>query len=114
MSDCLFCKIVSGDIPSDIVHDDKHCLAFRDLSPQAPTHILLIPKIHISSLNELQNEHCDLAGHLLLKVPQIATENGLADDGYRLVVNCGNDGGQTVGHLHMHLLGGRMLNWPPG
>jgi len=109
----IFTKIINREIPADIVYEDDHCLAFRDINAQAPTHVLIIPKEPISSLNELQANHQQLMGHLMLKVPEIAESLGLTN-GYRIAVNCGEDGGQSVDHLHIHLLGGRKLTWPPG
>lgn len=109
----IFQKIIDREIPADIVYEDDHCLAFRDVSPQAPTHVLLIPKKPVESLDGFSGEDKGLAGHLLLKVPQIAAELGLTD-GYRTVINTGKEGGQTVLHLHIHILGGRDLAWPPG
>lgn len=114
MSDCLFCKLVSGDIPADIVYQDEEVFAFRDISPQAPTHILVIPKQHIATINDVDDSHQALLGKLILTAKTIAKDQGLADDGYRLVMNCNQDGGQTVYHIHLHLLGGRALSWPPG
>lgn len=114
MSDkTIFQKIIAGEIPADIVYEDKQCLAFRDIAPQAPTHILVIPKKPIRSITSL--EDCDLAliGHLWKVIRDLARELGL-DGGYRVVVNCGSDGGQEVDHLHYHLLGGRAMQWPPG
>jgi len=112
--DCLFCKLVARDIPADIVFEDDDVIAFRDIAPQAPTHILIIPKRHISTLNDLTEEDCALVGRLQFTAQKIAKEIGIADDGYRVVMNCNEDGGQTVYHIHMHLLGGRALAWPPG
>lgn len=113
-ADCLFCKLSAGDIPAKIVYQDDGILAFHDINPQAPTHILLIPKAHIASLDDLASAHEALAGKLLLKAADIARELKIADAGYRLVVNCKDFGGQDVPHLHLHLLGGRQMNWPPG
>ena len=110
----IFKKIIDGEIPADIVHDDELCLAFRDVAPQAPTHVLVIPKQEIPSLAELTAEDQALVGHLLLVIKRLADELGLAAGGYRVVTNCGSDGGQVVNHLHFHLLGGRALDWPPG
>ncbi|MFN3237496.1 MAG: histidine triad nucleotide-binding protein [Pseudomonadales bacterium] len=107
--DCLFCKIVAGDIPADKVYEDERILAFNDISPQAPTHILVIPKEHIATVNDLAPEHSDLIGHMVLSAQKIAKEQGLADDGYRLIMNCNEQGGQTVYHIHLHILGGRQL-----
>jgi diadenosine tetraphosphate (Ap4A) HIT family hydrolase len=115
MSDCIFCKIISGDIPSDKVYEDEEILAFRDLEPQAPVHVLIIPRRHIGSLDELTESADDraLLGYLMSKVHVIAAELGL-ENGYRLVANTGEDGMQTVRHLHFHLLGKRRMTWPPG
>ncbi len=114
MSSCLFCDIVAGKIPCDQVHSDDNFLAFRDISPQAPTHILLIPRDHLGSLAELNDSHTDLAGKMLVLATRIAAQEDLADGGYRFVINCGVDGGQSVDHLHLHILGGRAMSWPPG
>ena len=108
-SDCLFCKIINGDIPADIVYRDDHVIAFRDISPQAPTHILIIPKKHISTINEMEPTDQLLAGHLVLTAQKLAIEHGIAESGFRLVMNCNQEGGQTVYHIHMHLMGGRQL-----
>jgi histidine triad (HIT) family protein len=113
-SDCLFCKIAGGDIPATLVHQDDRIVAFRDIHPQAPTHILLIPRAHIASLDAAEAEHRALLGDLLLAARDLARSEGMAEDGYRTVLNVGADGGQTVHHLHVHLLGGRSLGWPPG
>jgi len=112
--DCLFCKIVAGDIPADVVYQDEHVFAFRDIDPKAPNHILIIPKRHIATLNDLQEEDCALVGRLQFTARKLAQELGFAEDGYRVVMNCNEDGGQTVYHIHMHLLGGRAMTWPPG
>jgi len=112
MSDCLFCKMVAGEIKPDIVYQDEAVLAFRDINPQAPVHILIIPKKHVETLNDLDDSV--LAGHLLKTAVSLAKQEGLAEDGYRTVFNCNKDGGQEVFHLHMHLLGGRQMSWPPG
>jgi histidine triad (HIT) family protein len=109
----IFKKIIDREIPADIVYEDDQCLAFRDINPQAPTHVLLIPKKEIPTLDDLGDEDRALAGHLLSVVPRLASELGL-DGGYRVVVNCGPDGGQEVDHVHLHLLGGRPMTWPPG
>lgn len=110
---CLFCRILQGEIPSQPVHSDALCFAFADIQPQAPTHILLIPRRHIDSLAQITAEDADLLGHLLATAAQLARQLHL-DHGYRVVFNTGDDGGQTVHHLHLHLLGGRSLTWPPG
>ena len=112
--DCIFCKIVGGQIPADRVHEDDVCVAFNDLSPQAPTHILLIPREHVDSLAKAKPGHRETLGHLLLTAAEIARDKGFADDGYRVVINTNADGGQTVFHLHVHLLAGRPFVFPPG
>lgn len=114
MSDCIFCKIIAGEIPSERVYEDENIVAMRDINPQAPVHILLLPKEHITGIAELEKKHRDLMGDMLLAAAAVAEEAGLAADGYRLVVNCGEAGGQEVPHLHIHLLGGRQMQWPPG
>ena len=112
--DCIFCKIVDGSIPSSRVYEDDICIAFNDLSPQAPTHILVIPKGHVDSLAKSGANHKDTLGHLLLSAAEIARERGFERDGYRVVINTNADGGQTVFHLHVHLLAGRTFVFPPG
>jgi len=111
-SDCLFCRIVSRDIPATVVAEDDHCLAFRDIGPKAPTHILVIPKTHVTSLDQVTDPL--LVGRLMLMAAEVARQEGIEGSGYRTVVNTNADGGQTVFHLHVHLLGGRRLTWPPG
>jgi histidine triad (HIT) family protein len=111
--DCLFCKIVTGTIPAKKVYEDELSLCFADINPQAPTHLLLIPKEHIASQAHAKAGHTALLGHLVAKAAEVARGAGL-DRGYRVVINTGPDGGQTVDHLHLHLLGGRHLSWPPG
>ncbi len=111
---CLFCRIIAGEIPSSKVHEDEVCFAFNDISPQAPTHILIVPREHFDSLDTAGTEHRDTIGHLLLTAAAIARSKGFAEDGYRVVVNTNGDGGQTVFHLHVHLLGGRPFVFPPG
>ena len=113
MADTIFGRIIRGEIPASIVHDDDRCLAFHDVAPQAPVHVLVIPKKPIPSLAEASAEDANLLGHLMTVATEIARTIGLTG-GYRLVVNCGPDGGQSVDHLHIHLLGGRPLGWPPG
>ncbi len=113
MAETIFQKIIDREIPADIVYEDDRCLAFRDVAPQAPTHVLVIPKKPVASLDQLADEDAPLLGHLWLVIRNLAQELQLTD-GYRVVVNCGKDGGQAVDHLHFHLLGGRALNWPPG
>jgi histidine triad (HIT) family protein len=114
MTDCIFCKIIAGDIPADIVHQDDEVLAFRDLNPQAPTHILIIPKQHIATTNDIRPEQAELAGKLILAAQKIAHDEGIAESGYRTVLNCNAGAGQSVFHIHLHLLGGRPMGWPPG
>ena len=114
MNECLFCKIVRGEIPADKVYEDEHILVFRDIQPAAPVHLLAIPKDHITSVAQLGLENGDVVGYIFVQLARVAAGLGLADGGYRIVTNCGKDGGQTVGHLHFHLLGGRQLAWPPG
>ncbi len=111
--DCIFCKIANKEIPSTVVYEDEKILIFEDLEPQAPVHLLIVPKKHIESLNDMTEEDIELFGHIMHKAAFIAKEKGLTK-GYRVVNNCGVDGGQTVGHVHYHLLGGRELQWPPG
>jgi histidine triad (HIT) family protein len=110
---CLFCKIVEGTIPATRVYEDDHCIAIADIHPQAPVHILVVPRQHIGSLAETASDHVLLLGQLLWAVAKIARQKGLGK-GYRTVINTGQDGGQTVDHLHLHLLGGRAMHWPPG
>jgi histidine triad (HIT) family protein len=112
--DCLFCRIAAGEIPADIVHQDDHVVAFRDISPKAPTHVLLIPRSHVASAAELADDDGPMLGRLFAVAAQVAREAGVADGGYRLVTNVGSGAGQSVLHLHFHLLGGRSLSWPPG
>ncbi len=111
---CLFCKIAAGEIPAARVREDDLAVAFNDISPQAPTHILIIPREHIDSLDKAEKNHQATLGHLLLTAAEIAREQGFAEDGYRVVVNTNRDGGQTVFHLHVHLLAGRPFIFPPG
>lgn len=111
----IFSKIIKKEIPAQIVFEDELCLAFRDISPQAPEHILLIPKVEIENLNELNlGEHSALMGHMMVQIPEIAKKLGFAESGYRVVINTNEDGGQSVDHLHIHILGGRSMRWPPG
>lgn len=114
MSETIFSKIIKREIPADIVYEDGEVLAFRDVNPQAPTHILIIPKKQIPTVNDLQDADAPLVGKMVLTAQKLAAANGLAEDGYRLVFNCNTRGGQTVYHLHLHLLGGRSFKWPPG
>lgn len=112
MADCLFCRIARKEIPAQIVAETEHCLAFRDISPQAPTHVLVIPKEHVDSLSTVQDPL--VAGRVALLAAEVARMLGATDAGYRVVMNTGVDGGQTVNHLHAHLLAGRAMHWPPG
>lgn len=114
MSECIFCKIINGDIPSDKIFEDDKVFIFRDIAPEAPQHVLIVPKEHINNINELEEKHKSLIGHIFLCARDIAKKLEIDDNGYRVVVNTGEDGGQTVSHIHFHLLGGRSLNWPPG
>jgi histidine triad (HIT) family protein len=114
VDDCLFCRIISGQLPSTKVHEDGHVVAIRDIAPRAPTHILLMPKEHIASAADLTREHGPLLGQLFERAAAIARAEGIAEQGYRLVTNVGAWGGQTVDHLHVHLMGGRSMTWPPG
>jgi len=114
MSDCLFCKIIDGKIPSKQVFEDDRCFAFRDINPQAPTHILVLPRKHIPSLNDLGEEDAALVGHLHVVARTLAQKEGIAERGYRTLFNTGTGAGQTVFHIHLHLVGGRPMGWPPG
>ncbi|BBO34479.1 histidine triad nucleotide-binding protein [Lacipirellula parvula] len=110
----IFKRIIDREIPADVVYEDDQCLAFRDVSPQAPVHVLVIPKKEIASVDAIGDEDAALLGHIWLVIGKLARELGVADGGYRVVTNCGKLGGQSVDHLHFHLLGGRQLDWPPG
>lgn len=114
MSDCLFCRVVAKTIPAKVVHEDDHTLAFDDIHPQAPVHTLVIPKRHVASIQDLGEVDQTLLAKLLLSCTKVANDKGLADSGFRLVANTGRQGGQTVFHLHFHVLGGRYMAWPPG
>lgn len=115
MSDCIFCKIAAGEIPAQKVFEDDSVIAFKDLSPKAPVHVLIVPKKHVQSVAHFTADDKDLAAHIFVDVvPKLAAQLGIADDGFRLVMNTGDDGGQTVNHLHIHMLGGRKMTWPPG
>ncbi|HET7631596.1 MAG TPA: histidine triad nucleotide-binding protein [Gemmatimonadaceae bacterium] len=111
-NDCLFCRIARHEIPATIVAEDEHALAFRDIDPKAPVHVLVIPKVHVASLNDVADP--GLVGHVVRMAVEIARAEGVAESGYRLVANTNTDGGQTVDHLHLHVLGGRHMTWPPG
>ncbi len=114
MADCLFCKIINKEINSDILFEDDDVLAFRDINPQAPTHILIVPQKHISTINDLQQEDEALTGKIILTAQSLVKQENIDENGYRLVFNCNSDGGQEVYHIHLHLLGGRQMQWPPG
>lgn len=114
MKDCLFCKITAGEIPSTKVYEDDAVYAFNDIAPQAPVHIIIVPKTHISSTNEITAENSAVIAKIYEAAAKIAKDLGFAENGYRIINNCGEDGGQTVGHIHFHLLAGRNLQWPPG
>jgi histidine triad (HIT) family protein len=114
MSECIFCKIGSGEVPSDKVYEDGSLLAFRDLQPQAPTHVVVIPKKHVATINDVTESESGLLAGMLLACQKIAMDEGLSEKGYRIVINCNKAGGQFVFHLHAHLLGGRHMSWPPG
>jgi histidine triad (HIT) family protein len=114
MADCLFCKIVEGKIPAKILHRDEDTVAFEDINPQAPFHVLVVPRTHVSSLNELGREHDAVMGKLLRVAASLAREKGCAEAGWRAVVNTNREGGQLVFHVHLHALGGRQMEWPPG
>jgi histidine triad (HIT) family protein len=114
MSDCLFCKIRDGHIPAKVVYRDEVCLGFEDINPQAPTHVLFIPLQHIATVNDVTAEERETVGHLFTAAAKLAKQRGFADSGYRVVMNTNRDAGQTVFHIHLHLLGGRHLGWPPG
>lgn len=112
--DCLFCKIVDGDIAADVVFESDNAIAFRDVNPQAPTHVLVIPRQHIATINDLEPGNESLVGELYMAARQIAADEGIAEAGYRTVMNCNEGAGQSVFHIHLHVLGGRALSWPPG
>ena len=112
--DCIFCKIAAGKIPAEIVHRDEEIIAFRDINPQAPVHILVIPLKHINTVKDLSSGSEELAGKMVLVANQLAKEENIAEKGFRLVFNCGENGGQEVYHIHLHMLGGRAMRWPPG
>jgi histidine triad (HIT) family protein len=112
--ECIFCRIVAGEVPARVVRQDEQTLAFRDINPQAPTHVLVIPKRHIRAVNDLEPADAELVGRLFLAAKEVAQQEGIASSGYRLVMNNGPDAGQSVDHIHLHVLGGRHLAWPPG
>ncbi|MBT8081728.1 MAG: histidine triad nucleotide-binding protein [Gammaproteobacteria bacterium] len=112
--DCLFCKILAGEIPADIIYESDTAVAFRDINPQAPTHVLVIPRRHIATINDIEPGDTAIVGSLYLAAQEIAAAEGIAEDGYRAVMNCNEGAGQSVFHIHLHVLGGRPLLWPPG
>jgi len=114
MSDDLFIKIINREIPADIIYETDDILAFRDINPQAPVHVLIIPKEQIRTINDLRSKHGEIVGNLFLVAAELAEREGIADEGYRVVMNCNEAGGQAVYHIHLHLLGGRQMGWPPG
>lgn len=114
MQNCLFCKMVAGEIKPDTVYENDHVLAFRDINPQAPVHVLVVPKRHIRTLNDLQENSAALVGEMFLAAREVAKQAGIADSGYRTVMNCNGDAGQSVWHIHLHVMGGRRMAWPPG
>ena len=114
MSDCLFCKIIAGAIPGQLVYEDKDLVAFKDINPQAPLHVLIVPREHIATLNDLGPNNDDRIGMMVRRAAALAKQHGYSERGYRIVLNCNRDAGQTVFHIHLHLLAGRSLGWPPG
>ncbi|MGB5256374.1 MAG: histidine triad nucleotide-binding protein [Woeseiaceae bacterium] len=112
--DCLFCKILNAEIPAEVIYESDTAIAFRDINPQAPTHALIIPRKHIATINDIDDEDHAIVGSLYAAAKEIAAQEGFSDDGYRAVMNCNEAAGQTVFHIHLHLLGGRQLGWPPG
>lgn len=112
--DCIFCKIINGDIPSNKIYEDDKVLAFHDISKEAPVHFLVIPKEHICSINEINEKNSDIISHIFLIINKIVKELSISETGYRIINNCGKDGGQTVNHIHFHVMGQRELKWPPG
>jgi len=114
LSDCIFCKIIDGEIPGDMVYQDDRVVAINDIDPKAPVHILIMPKKHIPSLLEVEQEEQNILSHIMMVAARLAREKGISEKGFRVVNNCGEEGGQSVGHIHFHLLGGRYMQWPPG
>jgi histidine triad (HIT) family protein len=114
VADCLFCRIAAGTVPANVIYTDERMIAFRDINPQAPMHVLVVPRRHISTLNDLSPDDDRLVGEMMRRAAALARENGYGDRGYRTVFNCNPDAGQTVFHIHLHVLGGRSLTWPPG
>jgi len=114
MEECLFCRIVNKEIPAEIVFENDKLLAFKDIDPQAPVHILIIPKEHVTTTNDLSDKHKELIADIILTAIKLASDNNITEEGYRIVFNCNKKGGQAVYHIHLHLLGGRQMKWPPG
>ena len=114
MTNCLFCKIVAGEIPAKIIYQDDTVVAFDDINPQAPVHTVIVPRKHIATLNDLAQGDCEIVGNMVQSAAKIAKDLAIAEDGYRVVMNCNTNGGQTVFHIHLHLLGKRQMQWPPG
>lgn len=114
MADCIFCEIVNKRMKSEMIHEDEELVAFKDINPQAPVHVLIVPRNHIDSVQDINRTEAELMGKMMLVAKKIAEDNNIDNDGYRLVINNGINGGQTVAHLHMHILGGRRMTWPPG
>lgn len=114
MTDCLFCKMAEGSLETEVVYEDEFILAFRDINPQAPTHVLVIPRRHISTLNEINQDDAELLGRMMVAARVVAEQEGVAERGYRTVINCNAEAGQSVYHVHLHVLGGRPMHWPPG
>jgi histidine triad (HIT) family protein len=114
MTECLFCRMVAGEIQPDVVYEDDEIMAFRDVNPQAPTHVLVIPKRHIATANELQPDDAELIGRMVLVAGKVAVDDGVDARGYRMLLNCNREAGQSVFHIHLHVLGGRPMGWPPG
>lgn len=114
MADCIFCKMVAGEINPDVVYEDEEVLAFRDVNPQAPVHVLVVPRRHIATLNDVTEAEAPLIGRLYLAAKKVAEHEGIAERGYRTLINCNPEAGQSVFHLHLHVLGGRPMHWPPG
>lgn len=114
MTDCIFCKMIAGEISPDVVYEDDQVLAFRDVNPQAPVHVLVVPRRHIATLNDLERDDAALVGAMYLAAKHVAEQEGIAERGYRTLINCNPEAGQSVFHLHLHVLGGRPMHWPPG
>jgi histidine triad (HIT) family protein len=114
MTECLFCRMVAGEIQTDVVYEDDEIMAFRDVNPQAPTHVLVIPKRHIATTNDLQPDDAELVGRMVLVAGKVAVDDGVDERGYRVLLNCNLEAGQSVFHIHLHVLGGRPMGWPPG